>query len=568
MAKTNGLYKWVALVIVSISSLFWAKFINAAPPKGFDFTVPADAPYEPGELLVRFAPKSDGKQRSIIEKSGLLDSLGGGIIKRNFKIVPGLALVELPAGLTVKDALKTFNRTDGILHAQPNYILRALSTFPYDPNFAQLWGMYNTGQPHPKEGGGFTSGMPDADIDAPEVWDIATDSDIILAVIDSGVAYNHPDLVANMWTDANGCYGYDFVNDDNDPMDDFYHGTHCAGTIGAVGNNGIGVTGVCWNVKIMAIKFLDWYGEGTIDGAIASIEYAVNMGAKVLSNSWGVYAYSEDLEDAIEAASTNGVLFIAAAGNEELDNDGEFPCYPASYDCQNIISILATTDNDGIADFSNYGPNSVDLGAPGVDILSTFPTYETDAMDDYGYSTYYETISGTSMATPHVAGACALAWSMNPTLSHLQVKDIILNTVDKLAALDGLCVSGGRLNLYNAVLEAAKNEEILNKVGNINDGNSVLPEDGITYNISCANPVSNPTLTDVNIIDYLPVEVNYYSSDPCGVYDPVNRTVTWNIGTLTPGQANPVTLIVKVNNLAEPLGTITNLCVLRNFHNY
>ena len=190
MNKTQTLCKWAILTIVTLSTFCFVQKISAAPPKGFDFTVPVAAPYVEGELLVRFAPKADGIQRSLTEKNQILTSLGGGTIKRNFKIVPGLTLVELPSGLTVKDALKTFNDTDGILHAQPNYLVQALSGFPNDTRFDDLWGMHNTGQ---------SGGTPDADISAPEAWDVITDSNIIVAVLDTGIDYTHLDLSANMW---------------------------------------------------------------------------------------------------------------------------------------------------------------------------------------------------------------------------------------------------------------------------------------------------------------------------------------------------------------------------------
>jgi len=383
-------------------------------------------------------------------------------------------------------------------------------------------------------------------------------------------------------------YGYDFSTyggkeRDSDPMDDHYHGTHCAGTIGAIGNNGEGVTGVCWNVQIMALKFISYdsntgWWAGDTDDAIASIDYAVNMGAKVLSNSWGGGDYNPALLNHIEAADANGVLFVAAAGNAGANNDDDYPNFPSSYDCNNIIAVMATDADDVISQHldrpypwywvSNYGATSVDLGAPGTDILSTFPTYETDEMASWGFSTYYETISGTSMATPHVAGACALVWSMNSTLSHLQLKDIILNTVDQLPALDGLCVTGGRLNVYNALLTVTKNEQLLSKVGDVNDGNSVLPGDEITYTISYGNPVTDPNdpnyielLTNVNIVDYLLEEVDYNNPfDPN--YDIWSHTYTWDIGTLSPGESNSVTLKVQVSELTEPLGTITNKAVM------
>jgi len=422
---------------------------NLSLPKDKDFTVPEKVPHKPDELIVRFDRKTNGKSHSEVEKTGILHSLGGGTIKRHFKIVPDLSVVKLPPGVTVDNALKKFNGAKGILYAQPNYELKALSNFPNDTMFNELWGMHNTGQ---------TGGVVDADIDAPEAWGIATgSSEVIVAVIDTGVDYTHPDLAANMWVntaekngtpgvddDGNGfvddIYGYDFCNNDGNPMDDHYHGTHCAGTIGAIGNNNQGVAGVCWNVKIMALKFLSSGGSGYTDDAISCVEYSVLMGANLSSNSWGGGSYSQALKDAINAAGAAGMLFVAAAGNSNSNNDtSPAPNYPSSYDCESIIAVMATDKYDNKSSFSSYGPTSVDIGAPGSDILSCKPGNQ------------YQLLSGTSMATPHVAGACALLWSMNSALSNSKVKDILLRTVDK--TLTGLCVSQGRLNLYNAILE-------------------------------------------------------------------------------------------------------------------
>jgi subtilisin family serine protease len=273
----------------------------------------ASAPeYVPGELLVRFAPKPDGRQMMTAEREEILASVGRGTIIQSFRIIPGLTLVKLPSELTVEDALKTFKNTVGILNVQPNYILHATSTFPNDTRFSEQWGMHNTGQ---------SGGTDDADIDAPEAWDIThSASNIIVAVIDSGVDYNHGDLQNNMFKnqaelygatgvddDGNGklddIYGYDFCTcsdydctdsskpRDPNPMDDFGHGTHVAGIIGAVGNNSTGVAGICWNTEIMALKFLNYAGNGKTSDAIAAINYAVDNGAKILNNSWGGGAY-------------------------------------------------------------------------------------------------------------------------------------------------------------------------------------------------------------------------------------------------------------------------------------
>ncbi len=486
------------------STLATGKIRNLSVPKERDFTVPGNMPYKPGELIVHFAPKANGKQHNKQEKNQILNSLGTDRSKRHFKLVPGLSLVKLPPGMTVEKALPAFNKANGILYAQPNYKVKICSTLPNDPRFDELWGMHNTGQ---------TGGTPDADIDAPEAWDITTgSSEIIIAVIDTGVDYTHPDLAANMWVneqeyngipgvddDGNGyvddIYGYDFCNNDGNPMDDHYHGTHCAGTIGAVGNNSEGVAGVCWNVKIMAIKFLDSGGGGWTSDAIESVEYSILMGANLSSNSWEGSDYSQALKDAIDAAGAAGMLFVAAAGNpydSENPNNDESPRYPASYDCDSIIAVMAT-DHDDVRSIwfgrsSAYGPISVDLGAPGSDILSCQP------------GNRYQYLNGTSMAAPHVAGACALLWSINPMLSNTEVKDILLQTVDK--TLPEYCVSEGRLNLYNAILETkAPWLQIEPEEGTIGPGDS--NEINVTFNAMTTEPGTYEA------------EILVLSDDPC-----------------------------------------------------
>ncbi len=535
-----------------------------------------DLDYKPGELIVRFAPKQNGVQRSKAERNSILASINGGHIKHSFKRVPGLTVVKLPTNSKVKGKIGIFKNRPGILYAEPNYKIKLVSTIPNDTYFDNLWGMHNTEQ---------TGGTEDADIDAPEAWDILTDAeDTIVAVLDTGIDYDHEDLAANMWVneaelngdpceddDGNGyvddIYGWDFADNDSDPKDYYFHGTHVAGIIGAIGNNNKGVAGVCWNAKIIALKVFPNYGEeGFIDGAIDAIEYAVEKGADVLSNSWGGGDYSQGLKDEIDEAGDAGILFVAAAGNypqtTPRDNDAG-PHYPSSYDCENIIAVMSTDHDDNMSTFSHYGATSVDLGAPGSDILSTFPTYQTSAMAYYGLSTDYETLSGTSMAAPHVAGACALVWSRGPALSHLEVKDIILDTVDKLESLDGRCVSGGRLNLYNALLEAANVS--LSVDDGIGPGVCVVPDDYIEYQISYSNPITEPNeagyigdVNDVVITDYLPGEVDFVSAYPSGQYDPNERTYTWDIGLLSPGEGSTLLLKVQVVESAEPLSKIVN----------
>ncbi len=318
---------------------------------------------------------------------------------------------------------------------------------PNDPSFGSLWGLDNTGQ---------DGGTADADIDAPEAWILQTgSSDVVVAVIDTGVDYNHQDLAPNIWTnpgeipgnnlddDGNGfvddVHGYDFVNNDADPMDDQSHGSHCSGTIAGRGDNGKGVVGVAWMARIMAVKFLDSAGSGYLSAAINSVDYAVLNGARITSNSYGGGGYSDIFQEAVQAAADAGVLFVAAAGNSANDNDTS-PTYPANYDSDNVISVAATTRNDELAYFSNYGASSVHLGAPGYHILSSTP------------GNAYKTYSGTSMACPHVAGAAAILLSKNTLLTPLQIRQTLMDSADDKAALDGRTASGGRLNLFNALV--------------------------------------------------------------------------------------------------------------------
>ncbi len=316
---------------------------------------------------------------------------------------------------------------------------------PDDTSFASLWGMHNTGQ---------TGGVLDADIDAPEAWDITTGSkDVLVAVIDTGLDRNHPDLATNMWKnpgeivgnsvddDGNGfvddVYGWDFFSNDNNSMDEEGHGTHCAGTIGAVGNNRAGVVGVCWQVSLVGLRFLGPGGGSTSD-AIECVNYATSLGVDLTSNSWGGGGFSSLLKQAIDDAGTDQILFVAAAGNDGTDNDA-YAHYPANYTSENIIAVASTTASDVYSSFSNFGLTTVDVAAPGSSIYSTVP----------GPS--FATLSGTSMATPHVSGALALAKSIAPLVTASELKNKLLQTVDTVPALAGRSVSGGRLNAQKLV---------------------------------------------------------------------------------------------------------------------
>jgi subtilisin family serine protease len=402
------------------------------------FVYSDEAEHIPGEILL-------GVNDPRVDIEPMNRVLGARIAHR-FRLTRAYHL-KLPVDVDIPTALNFYRRQPGILFAEPNYIIRA-DAIPNDPRFPDLWGLDNDLSIFGK----------DTDIDAPEAWDIITNSSgIVVASIDSGVDYNHVDLSANIWTnpgeipgnglddDNNGfvddIHGWDFVGDDNVPLDPNGHGTHTSGTIGAVGNNNIGVTGVCWRVKIMVLRFLNAAGEGSTANAIKCIEYATEMGADLSNNSWGGGGYSQALYNAISLAP----LFIAAAGNDGVNNDFS-PHYPASYDLPNIISVAATNIIDWKASFSNYGRRSVDLAAPGSNILSTLPG------NNYGSN------NGTSMAAPHVAGVAALIMSAT-NLSDAQVKDAILSSVDTVFNLRWRVSSGGRLNaeqaLQNALAAAA-----------------------------------------------------------------------------------------------------------------
>ncbi len=392
----------------------------------------------PREFLVGVASKG-----AMITAKAALEAKGL-IVKRSFKIVPAMH-VALADGQDTDVLMQEIKALGSVTYVEPNYIRHLTQTFPGDPDFGSLWGLNNTGQ---------DGGVADADIDGPEGWDVATGNrDVIVAVIDTGVDYTHADLAANMWInpgeipangiddDGNGyvddVYGYDFGVGDSDPMDSDGHGTHCSGIIGAVGNNAVGVAGVNWTARIMALKVFDDAGTGASDASIvAAIEYAWKMGARVSNNSYGGLGFSQTEYDAIRVAGENDHLFVAAAGNNGTDNDA-LPFYPASFDLDNIVAVAATDRRDAMAGFSCYGATAVDLGAPGVDILSTAPG---DA---------YQLMSGTSMACPHVAGAATLILSVDGRLNFMAVKAALLGNADPIPALDGRCVSGGRLNIGN-----------------------------------------------------------------------------------------------------------------------
>lgn len=400
------------------------------------------AGWVPGRLLVKFKAglppqQADARHAEV-----------GGQRLQAFRLVPGLHVVQVPPGDEAAMA-QAYAQFPEVEYVEPDYLQHATRE-PDDPQFPQQWALKNTGQ---------TGGTPGADIHAPAAWEITTgSSQVIVMVIDSGVDYTHPDLAANMWrnpgeipgdgidNDGDGwvddVFGIDPHNNDGDPMDDNGHGTHTAGTIGAVGNNGQGVAGVNWNVRIMACKFLGASGSGATSDAIRCLQYAVSKGANLTSNSWGGGGYSQALADAIRAAGAAGQLFVVAAGNDNHDNDAN-PQYPCGYDLSNILCVASTDKFDARSSFSSFGLSTVHLGAPGSSILST------------KMGGGYVLMSGTSMATPHVSGVAALLLGQHPGLSWQEVKQRILMSGDPVPGLMGRTSTGQRLNARRALGQGA-----------------------------------------------------------------------------------------------------------------
>jgi len=424
-------------------SLLAAAFLQAGTTPGHMQSVtPRRGDYKGGELLVKL--RSEASKIEIANEQA-----GNGKPRHN----PLMCwhLVRLPQDMSIDEGLTRYRKVPGVEAVQPNFIYRIQAT-PNDPRFGDLYGMNK--------------------IQAPAAWDRTTgSSNVVVAVIDLGVDYNHEDLNVNMWRnpgetgrdslggdkttngvddDANGyiddLYGVDTINHDSDPMDDAGHGTHVAGTIGAVGNNGQGVTGVNWAVRIMAIKSHDAAGNGTSASVVEAFQYAVIMrqrgiNVRVSNSSWGgapeAPAYDQALKDAIDAAGNAGILNVCAAGNSNNNNDSN-PFYPASYDSPSILAVAASDQSDNRASFSSYGVTAVDLAAPGVGILST-------------YRGSYAFLSGTSMATPHAAGAAALLASYNPSIPMAQLKSALMNNADVLPQWSGLTMTGARLNVSRAL---------------------------------------------------------------------------------------------------------------------
>ena len=450
---------------------------------------PQARPHIDDELIVKFR---GGRE----EYKKLMTHYGVGARRAKvFRSLAGLELIKLPRGLSVQEAIDFYQRSPDVLYAEPNYIVRTTNT-PNDTRFGEQWALHNIGQ---------SGGTPEADIDVVAAWDITTgSSDVIVAVIDSGIDYNHLDLAANMFRntadcnnngiddDGNGfvddCFGIDTVNNDSDPIDDNNHGTHVAGIIGAVGNNSAGVVGINWNIKIMACKFVNASGSGTMADAIDCLDYVKIMkdrGLNIIatSNSWGGGGFSQALLDAIEAHRQRGMLFITAAGNGNIfgigQNNDTTPFYPCNYYLPNVICVASTTRTDARSTFSNFGSRTVHVGAPGSEILSSIR----------GNS--YASLSGTSMATPHVTGVAALLQAHDPSLDWRGIKNLILAGGDNVTSLTNT-ITKKRLNAFGALTCANSNvASRLRPIADSVSGSVGAPIDLSVLNINCANPNGN-----------------------------------------------------------------------------
>lgn len=463
-----------------------------------------EATYVPGEIIVKF---KTGSEKNLALNNTL--KVLGLSQKREIKLsYDKLSVLKIDQNKSLKSALEILNNNPAVEYAEPNYIysvnpikeknfiskklLRSpftdfQATTPDDPSFSKLWGLRNTGSNEPQG----SVGVEGADVNALLAWDLTKGSrSVKIAVIDTGVDYNHPDLKSNMWTntlelngkagvddDQNGyvddVYGYDFANNDANPMDGNGHGTHCSGTIGAVHNNKIGVAGVMADVSIMAIKFLGDDGSGSLEAAIKAIDYATTMNVDLMSNSWGGGGRSQALLEAIERASVKGIIFTAAAGNSTSNNDTS-PSYPASYETPNMVSVAATTAQNGIASFSSYGRTSVHIGAPGHNILSTV---------NGGYDVY----SGTSMATPHVSGVLGLLLAKEGRIPHDTLRERLTMTGVPVAALRGKTQTASRIDAYNLLTDTRPSRS-----GPTTDG-------WITKTLSSALESDHPYVDNTNV---------------------------------------------------------------------
>jgi len=512
----------------------------------------------PGEVLVKFKAGTS---------AGSIAGAHARHAARLLRVLGKSDVHQVQTPLAVADAVRGYQSDPDVEYAEPNWIYRTQAV-PNDPSFGQLWGLHNTGQAI----NGFGNGIADKDIDAPEAWNIQTgSSSVVVGIIDTG-RQDHVDLVGNLWTnpgdptfngvdnEGNGkiddVHGWNFFGNNNvlygsDACDDA-HGTHTAGTVGAKGNNAVGVVGVNWNVSIMSLKFLGGGGcSGTTADAVLAVQYAASKGAKLTSNSWGGGGQSNALLNAINAA---GILFIAAAGNNGTNNDVGAGFYPCNEATPLMICVASTTKTDARSGFSNFGAVHVHLGAPGSEILSTIPVNA------------YDYFNGTSMATPHVAGVAALLFAQFPGISAADVKCRILQNVDPIPALAGITVTGGRLNAFKAL--NAPGCVATTVTGTILIGGS--GQSGLTVNLKVGSTTVQTTTTGAGgAYSFSGVAAGLYKVQIRKASNAIPATFSGNISVNAVGQGGLKVKVSKVVGtvLTNGSGNFSSLNVPAGTHN-
>ena len=429
------------LILPAVLSLGVVATVHARP-------MSTEVAFVPGEVVVKVKKGFMGK---FLGKKSLLDAE----LKSSMNLIAGDFVVLGSSSKSTQSLLTQLKHFPEVIYAEPNFIYKAISSNTADPLFEKLWGLSNTGNNEPDRNGGSSGsvGVAGADINADKAWAITKGSkNVVIAVIDTGIDYNHDDLKGNIWVntkeiagnnkddDGNGfiddIHGWNAFAKNGNPMDGNSHGTHCSGTIGAKHGNGVGVAGVMNDVSLMAVKFLSDEGSGNLADAVIAIDYATKMNVDIMSNSWGGGGFSQALEDSIKAAKAKGILFVAAAGNDGTNNDSA-PHYPSNYQVDNVVSVAAHTNQDSLATFSCFGKRTVHVAAPGHNILSTTP------------GNTYKVYSGTSMATPHVSGVLGLYIAQNGRQDVKSVRDLLMATTFPAGAYRKSTIAGGRVDAYN-----------------------------------------------------------------------------------------------------------------------
>jgi subtilisin family serine protease len=431
MVKGARLRRALRAAKLELDSLDVRALLSVAIVSGFPRP---DSPPAADRLLAKFQPGS-----SAAAENALLAATGTSALSQ---FPDGPMIVETALGVDPALALREFQQSPLIVYAEADATIHLADTtntdpsvapvYPNNPSFGQQWGLNSPG---------------DVDIDAPEAWAVTTgSSSTLVAVLDTGVDLTNPAFAGRLWvnpaasTARTVAYGWNFVNNSGNVQDNNGHGTHVTGILAAAGNNGVGVVGVNWHAQIMPLKILGADGSGTLDAAVSAVYFAADHGARVINASWGGSAPDQALDDAIQYADRKGVVFVTAAGNNGTDND-LLPSFPASYHTSNMLVVAAVDATGALASFSNYGVQSVDLAAPGVNILSTFPR----ALGGYAW------LSGTSMATPFVSGVVSLLAGLHPTWSAEQLVQRVLATTKPLPSLVGMVSSGGMVDAAMAV---------------------------------------------------------------------------------------------------------------------